>query len=161
MLYLFAVIVVVLDQVIEWMIVANLGVNQVIPLIPGVLDLFYIKNYGAAFSMLIDQRVLLIFVSIAVMLVIVYVDRRYAVGKMDMKVALGVLFGGAAGNLIDRVHLGYVVDYIYLPFIHFPVFNLADSAIVVSMAYLLLRFFIRSELKDQKRGGKEDVDERT
>lgn len=149
MLYVIAVVIIALDQLVKWQIVTHLAVNQSVVIIPRVLDLFYIQNSGAAFSMLIDQRVLLIIVSLLVMIAIMYVDRHYAKGKLDMKVALGLLFGGAAGNLIDRVHLGYVIDYVYLQFIHFPVFNLADSAIVVSIFYLLIRFFVRKDTQSQ------------
>ena len=153
-LYFVALIVTGLDQLIKWLVVTRLAINQAVAVIPGALDLFYIQNRGAAFSLFIDQRLLLIIVSLLVMAVIVYVERRHAKGRPDLKVALGLLFGGAAGNLIDRVRLGYVVDYVYLPFIHFPVFNLADSAIVLSILYLFVRFFFRSSSADQQRNGR-------
>ena len=159
MLYVIAVIVIALDQLVKWEIVTHLAVNQSVVIIPRMLDLFYIRNHGAAFSMLIDQRVLLIVVSLLVMVAIIYVDRYYAKGKFDMKIALGLLFGGAAGNLIDRVHLGYVIDYVYLQFIHFPVFNLADSAIVISIFYLLIRFFVRKDTQNKNSDSRESPHE--
>ncbi len=161
MLYWIAVIVIALDQTIKWLVVTHMTVNQAIGIIPGVVDLFYIKNYGAAFSLFIDQRILLIIVSVLVIAVIVFLERRRAIGKWDLKVALGLLLGGAAGNLLDRVHLGYVIDYVYLQFIRFPVFNLADSAIVVSMIYLLVRFFFTGDTNHHpnKKDGRDDSHE--
>ncbi len=159
MLYMIAIIVIALDQLIKWLVVTHMVLNQAIVMIPGVVDLFYIQNDGAAFSLFINQRILLIVVSLLVMAVIVFIERRHAVRKWDQLVALGLLLGGAAGNLVDRVHLGYVIDYVYLPFIRFPVFNLADSAIVVSMFYLLLRFFFTNEEKNKKNDGRDDSHE--
>ncbi len=159
-MYLIAIIVVILDQFTKWLVVAHLAYDQAVVIIPGVLDLLYIQNRGAAFSMLINQRLLLIVVSLAVMVAVVYVERRYGKGRTDVRVALGLLLGGAAGNLIDRVRLGSVIDFVYLSFIHFPVFNLADSMIVLSILYLVVRFFFFGDRKVARRNGGEGADER-
>lgn len=149
MVYLIAIVVAALDQWIKWVVSTRMPLNSVIPIWPHVLDLYYVQNQGAAFSILLNQRWLLMLVAILVIAVIVYVDRRYVGRDRGLKVALGLLLGGAVGNLIDRIWHGYVIDYIYVQIIHYPVFNLADSCIVLSVLYLIVRAW-------RKRGGSPD-----
>ncbi|MCY0876941.1 MAG: signal peptidase II [Firmicutes bacterium] len=152
MVYLIAVLVTALDQFIKWMVSTHMQVNTAIPIWPHVLDLYYVQNQGAAFSILLNQRGLLVVVALVVIVAIVYVDRRYARGERQLQVALGLLLGGAVGNLIDRIFRGYVIDYIYVQIIHYPVFNLADSCIVLSILYLIYRAWRRrSESEETPR----------
>ena len=139
LVYVIAIGIAALDQWIKWIVATNMSVNTAIPIWPHVLELYYAQNQGAAFSILLNQRFFLIFIAIAVVAVIIYVDRRYARGTRSLKIALGMLLGGALGNLIDRLWHGYVIDYVYVEIIHYPVFNLADSSIVLSVLYLILR----------------------
>ena len=139
MVYVVAFIVAGLDQAIKWLVTTHMALNSAVPVWPGVVELLYVQNRGAAFSILLNQRVLLTVVAFFVIGVIIYADRRYARGKRGLQVALGMLLGGAIGNLIDRIRLGYVVDYVYIKIIHYPVFNLADSSIVLSVVYLVYR----------------------
>lgn len=153
MVYIIAFIVAALDQGIKWMISTHMQVNTAIPIWSHVLELYYVQNQGAAFSILLNQRFLLVLVALVVIAAIIYVDRRYARGQLGLKVALGFLLGGAIGNLIDRIFRGYVIDYIYVRIIHYPVFNLADSCIVVSIVYLIYRAWRRrSESEDDTDG---------
>lgn len=146
LVYGIAALLAALDQWIKWQVVSHLAQGQTVGIWPGVVELFYARNPGAAWSMLIHQRVFLIVVAIMVCAAIVYVDRRFGRNKPWLKVALGLLMGGAVGNLTDRIARGYVVDYVYLPFIHFPVFNLADSAVVAGVAMLVARaWFARGD----------------
>jgi len=139
LVYLVAFIVTALDQAIKWLVTTHMALNTAVPIWPGVLELLYVQNRGAAFSILLNQRLLLTVVALLVIGAIIYADRRYARGKRGLQVALGMLLGGAFGNLIDRIRLGYVIDYVYLKFIQFPVFNLADSSIVLAVFYLVYR----------------------
>jgi signal peptidase II len=146
LVYGIAALLAALDQWIKWQVVSHLAQGQTVGIWPGVLELLYARNPGAAWSMLVHQRAFLIVVAILVCAAIVYVDRRFGRNKPWLKVALGLLMGGAVGNLIDRIVRGYVVDYIYLSFIHFPVFNLADSAVVVGVGMLVARaWFARGD----------------
>lgn len=159
MVYLAAFIVAGLDQAIKWLVTTHMALNSAVPIWPGVLELLYVQNRGAAFSILLNQRVLLIVVALIVIGVIIYADRRYARGKWGLQVALGMLLGGALGNLIDRIRLGYVVDYVYIRIIHYPVFNLADSSIVLSVIYLVYRAWRARDTgaaKDVRRGAVSD-----
>lgn len=149
MVYLIAASVALLDQWIKWIVSHQMALNSVVPIWPHVLELYYVQNQGAAFSILLNQRALLTVVALLVIGVIIYVDRRYARGKRSLKIALGMLLGGAVGNLIDRIWHGYVIDYMYVKIIHYPVFNLADSSIVLSVLFLIFRAW-------SMRGGSED-----
>ena len=137
--YWIAAIVAGLDQGIKWLIVTHMAQGQSIVVWPGVFEFLYVRNTGAAWSLFADQRAFLIAVALFVSAAIVFIDRRFARGKRSLQAALGLLLGGAVGNLIDRVARGYVIDYVYVKIIHYPVFNLADSAVVVSVLYLIVR----------------------
>lgn len=139
MVYAIAVVIAAADQWIKWLVSTHMALNVPLHIWPGVLELLYVQNQGAAFSILLNQRAFLTVVALVVIGVIVWIDRRYARGKLYLQIALGLLLGGAVGNLLDRIVRGYVVDYVYVSIIHFPVFNLADSAIVVSVLFLILR----------------------
>ncbi|MHB1549383.1 MAG: signal peptidase II [Bacilli bacterium] len=150
-----AFIVAVLDQAIKWLVTTHMALNSAVPVWPGVVELLYVQNRGAAFSILLNQRVLLTVVAFFVIGVIIYADRRYARGKRGLQAALGMLLGGAIGNLIDRIRLGYVVDYVYIEIIrYYPVFNLADSCIVLSVVYLVYRAWrARATILAKDEGG--------
>lgn len=98
-------------------------------LIPGLIRLTGTRNTGAAFSLFSDSAwVLPLVTALLTLAVLIYIIKTSPKGLMGA--ALAVLLGGAAGNLIDRLSLGYVIDFIELSFIRFPIFNLADIAIV-------------------------------
>lgn len=158
MVYLIAAVIAALDQWIKWLVVSHMSPGQAIPLWHGVIELLYVQNPGAAWTLFPHQRLPLILVAVVVAGVIVYVDRRRARGKVGLRIALGALLGGAVGNLIDRVLRGYVVDYVYIQIIHYPVFNLADSAVVLSVLYLIVRAW-RARPEATQRGIAGGVDE--
>ena len=117
-----------------------------VEVIPGVLSLVYTENRGAAWGMLQGARVLFIVLT-AVFLVLVLVfhfRHRKELGGLS-RVILALLFSGALGNFIDRLVLGYVRDMIYFSLIDFPVFNLADSAIVIAAGLLIIETLSRKK----------------
>ena len=139
-----ATTVVLLDQISKIMAVAWLDDGRVVELVDGVLQLRLVRNPGGAFSVATNMTVVLALVAAVVVVVILRISRRLRSGPWAL--ALGCLLGGAVGNLIDRVFRepaplrGHVVDFLELP--NWPVFNLADSAIVgaaVLVALLTLR----------------------
>ena len=113
----------------------------------GVFELLYSENRGAAFGMLQNQKAFFIFVAFVILGVIGYVlykmpdDRKYRI----LHVLLSLIAAGAIGNMIDRIRLDYVVDFIYFVLINFPIFNIADIYVSVSTAALviLLLFFYK------------------
>jgi signal peptidase II len=113
-------------------------VSQTIPLIPGAVHLTSIQNTGAGFGLLRGQQSLLILISLVVVGVILY---HLPVIMKERKTVLpyALLWGGALGNLIDRVYFGYVVDF--LDFRVWPVFNIADSAITIGAVWLIILYW--------------------
>ncbi|MFL6137631.1 MAG: signal peptidase II [Frankiaceae bacterium] len=135
-----AVVVLVADLISKIEIVRHLEPGAYVDVVDGVLRLTQARNPGAAFSIGTGQTALFALVAVAVIVAIVRTARRLS--STGWAVTLGLLLGGALGNLIDRVFRapapfrGYVVDWIKLP--HWPIFNLADSAIVCGGALAVL-----------------------
>lgn len=135
-----AATVVILDQVTKALAVRNLSDGNVVHLIDGWLQLRLTRNPGAAFSFATGYTIVLTLIAAAVVVAILRISRKLA--NVAWAVALGGLLGGALGNLTDRVFRapaplrGHVVDWIEIT--HWPVFNLADSAIVGSAALMVL-----------------------
>jgi signal peptidase II len=115
--------------------------NDTVPLWLGVFHITHTRNIGAAFSLLEGKTWLLIGSALVVIAVIVGVAQRHEPARMPLSyaLALGLPLGGAVGNLIDRLRLGYVTDLFDFTLINFPVFNVADSAITVGIVILLWR----------------------
>lgn len=109
-----------------------------IPVIKGVFHLTYVENTGAAFGMLQGNTWFLILTSVLVSAVVAYLIWKVKPENRYVKTSLALILGGALGNLVDRVLLGYVVDF--LDFRIWPVFNIADSCVVVGA--ILLGYFV-------------------
>ncbi len=145
-----AIIVVVLDQWTKAWVVANLIENGPrISLIGNYLVLYYIRNNGAAFSLLANSAALIILIVVAVGVVSYLYLRMLNTGPLGYKLIFGLIIGGAVSNLIDRAHhSGYVVDFISfsIPQIgfHFAIFNLADAAISVGVFLLFVALLFGS-----------------
>ena len=145
-----AAAVVVLDQATKWAIVQSMELFEVNPILP-VLDITRLHNTGAAFSFLAQesgwQRWLFIGLGAVVIVGIVYWLRSLpARGHAWLGAALALVMGGALGNVIDRVWHGHVVDFIHVHWntAYFPAFNVADSAITVGAAVLILDAILES-----------------
>ncbi|RIV28232.1 signal peptidase II [Alicyclobacillaceae bacterium I2511] len=135
--YWVAVVIYLLDQGIEWVIRTHMTLHQAIPVIPGILEIDYILNPGAAWGILPGARWFLVLMAVAVIGVVLFIERRKHLNAW-FRLGLGLVLGGALGNLTDRVLTGRVVDYVYVQAIHFPVFNLADASIDVGVIAILI-----------------------
>ena len=126
-----------MDQIIK--ILASIYLTNV-SIIPNVLSLTYAKNYGVAFSMLKEKRLIIIIISILLISFLIYVLKKdYILKDKDtllINISFGLLFGGILGNLFDRIIRGFVIDYINVSF--FSIFNLADIAITFGVVLLLI-----------------------
>jgi signal peptidase II len=132
-----AAVVVALDQASKASIRSSIPVvGASVPVLGRLVRFTHTRNAGAAFGMLPGNRFVFIGVSVLVLFGIVVYLWRWRPTRPMIVVALGFVAGGALGNLIDRALIGYVTDFIQWPF-DFPVFNLADSAIVVGVAMLV------------------------
>ncbi len=144
--FLIALIVLALDQVSKFLIRANMSPGQSIPE-DGLFRITYVTNIGGVFGILSNQA-FLILLTTAVGIAAILLYSRYPIfNRMLVKISLGLLLGGALGNLIDRLSFGWVVDFIDLGF--WPVFNLADSAIVLGVT-LLFYYFIFLVRKEER-----------
>ncbi|MGN0161631.1 MAG: signal peptidase II [Lachnospiraceae bacterium] len=125
------------DQWTKILAVSKLSDGSV-TLIPGVFEFLYIKNHGAAWGILSGQRILFVMITVIVMVVIGFCYLRTPNHKkyMALNICEIMLFSGALGNMIDRIMLGYVRDFLYFSLIDFPVFNVADCYVVISAILL-------------------------
>lgn len=141
--------VVGLDQITKWAVQQTMVYGQSVPILP-FFNLVLVYNPGAAFSFLSSasgwQRELFIAIGVAASALIVHLLRRHR-GDALFCFALSLILGGAIGNVIDRFHLGAVVDFIdvHVAGYHWPAFNLADSAITCGAALLIWDSFRRSD----------------
>lgn len=128
------VILTLLDQWTKSLVVHHLKDQSDIILIPGVFQLHYLENRGAAFGILQNQRIIFVILTIIYLAAVFwFLHRCPKNGRYTLLhiIAL-VLTAGALGNFIDRLRLGYVVDFFYFSLINFPVFNVADIFVVIS-----------------------------
>ena len=142
MLFILSILIVVLDQVSKLAAIRHLKGNVPYVIIENFFQLNYVENFGAAFGILQHKKILFIIItSLVVVCISLFLIRNQHTLNRFMKVALGMLLGGAVGNLIDRIRLGYVVDFISVKLINkydFPVFNVADVFIVVGTALIVI-----------------------
>lgn len=131
---------VLLDQITKYLAASRLRQTFRVPLIPSVLELQYLENRGAAFGMLQNRKWIFIVFACICIIVCAWIGFRLAVADQNMalRICLASLAAGAAGNLIDRVSRGYVIDFIYFSLIRFPVFNLADVCVTLGTASLVI-----------------------
>lgn len=132
-----ALVIVLLDQITKLLIRKNFQLNESIPIINNIFHLTYVTNTGSAFGLFKNLNWFFMLFSIVVILAIFYYLRK----KIDEKekflqLAVGLLLGGTIGNMIDRILYGAVIDFI--DFRIWPVFNIADSAITVSIVMLIV-----------------------
>jgi len=135
MIFIIVISVLSLDQLTKFLILTNLKLHDSVPLVKGVLHLTLVNNRGAAFGILRNQVPLFILTSVfAIIMILLSLKEKKQKGVSLAGVSLGLILAGALGNLIDRLCLGYVVDFLDLRI--WPVFNLADSAITVGAVLL-------------------------
>lgn len=150
--YSVAAIVIIIDQIIKFVISNKMTIKQEIEIIPNFFSLYYVKNTGAAFSILQNQRLLLIIVSLVFLFFIDrFIEREKDLNKLSI-ISLGFIIGGIIGNLIDRLIQDGVIDYLSFQFgkYLFPIFNIADSFIIVGIILLIVGI-IKEEKENKLR----------
>ncbi|MGG1661638.1 signal peptidase II [Brevibacillus sp. NRS-1366] len=147
--YLIAAVIIALDQWTKHLVLKYMERGESVPLIADVFHLTSHRNMGAAFGILQNQRWLFIIITIAVVVGIVFSLIRIGKKQPRSSLALSLVLGGAVGNFIDRATTGQVVDFLDFTLIHFPIFNVADMAITIGVALLLL-----DVLLDGKKSGR-------
>ena len=151
-----AAAVVVLDQLTKLWIMTSFDLHQQQMVIPGFFNLVYVTNTGAAFGFLAGDKtwlrqVFFVTVSVVALVVIFFAYHHLKRQRRIFSYALGLIAGGAVGNLIDRLRFGSVVDFLdfYLGSYHWPAFNAADSAITVGVGLFLLGTLLQ-HLQDRR-----------
>ena len=136
--YGIAICLIVIDQLVKAWVRAAIPLGSSVPFIPWVMDLTYTQNTGAAFSSFSGMTWLLALVSLGAAVVIaVLIWKNFFPGVWG-KLSLSLILAGAAGNLIDRVFLGFVTDMFATTFINFAVFNVADICVTVGGALMIV-----------------------
>jgi signal peptidase II len=148
-----AVAVVIVDQLTKALISGYMQVGESLPIIPGILHITHVQNAGAAFGMMQNRRPLFLIAAFVIISVIAIFYRRIKEEGILPVTAVGLLLGGAIGNLIDRVMAGTVTDFI--DFRIWPVFNIADCAIVIGVIALGY-FAIRSSNNESNKESDKD-----
>lgn len=130
--------IIALDQLAKILVTVFLDGTDCVHVIPYLFDFVYVKNTGAAFSILSDNTILLSVISVLFCVAVIVYWYKKRPEHILMKTALTLLFAGAFGNAIDRIFRGFVVDFISTAFMDFPVFNVADISIVFGAIVLII-----------------------
>ena len=152
MIIILSIIFIIIDQVSKIIVVNNLTNNKSIEVIKSFFYLTYTNNTGAAFSILTGRRILLILVALIVIGVLIYYVRKNKIEGKVNKIALSLVIGGSIGNLIDRILRGAVVDFLDFKIFgyNYPIFNLADTFIVLGVFLLLISMFRKDKNNDRR-----------
>ena len=157
--YLISLAIVLLDQFAKLLVVRSMRLGQNIPIVPGFFDLTFVLNPGAAFSLFATmpewvRNPFFILISVAAAVLIVAYRSRYVRENRLASVSLALILGGAIGNLIDRLRYGVVVDFLdaHIYQYHWPIFNVADSAISVGVTLLLFEMLL--EWRRERKGSR-------
>jgi signal peptidase II len=149
LLFSVAGIAILADQITKAIVEANIPLYASVPVIPPFLSWTHTQNFGAAFSLFQNGGLFFVVVALVVSALIIYYAPRLPINDWLSRVALGLQLGGAIGNLLDRLTQGYVTDFIHfqIPQIGFdwPVFNIADSCIVIGVILLIVASFVQGE----------------
>lgn len=143
---------VLVDQLTKWIVANSMELYESIVLIPKVFSFTYIHNYGAAWGMFSEHRWIFILVTAIALIIMPIILYRCRKVHVLFNLSLSLFIGGAIGNMIDRIFVGYVIDFLEVTFIDFPVFNVADICVVcgagIMMVYAL--FFDKTFFVDKK-----------
>ena len=146
-----ALVIIAVDQVVKFRVRDTIPLFETKPFIPGMMELTYVQNTGAAFSIFSEHTMVLALISAVVAGIILVMLLRGIVPHPLAQWSLALVLGGAVGNLIDRIYLGYVVDMFSLQFINFAIFNVADIAVTMGGVLLCVSvlFFWNNKGEDE------------
>ncbi|MFB4167573.1 signal peptidase II [Virgibacillus sp. JSM 102003] len=149
--YIIALVIIAVDQLSKWAIIKTMEVGEQITVIENFFYLTSHRNSGAAWGILQGQMMFFYIVTVIVIIGVVYYMQKYAKESKLLAISLSLILGGAIGNFIDRLFRKEVVDFFDFNLIgyDYPIFNIADSALVVGVILVLIATFI-----DEKKKGK-------
>ena len=150
---------ILLDQWTKHLASVNLKGNAPVVLIDKVFQLCYLENRGAAFGLLQNQRIFFLICAVVILVIAIWIYGKLPYKKryLPLRICIIGISAGAVGNMIDRIHLGYVVDFFYFNLIDFPIFNVADIYVTVStivLVILILFYYQEDEFEELFHRGK-------
>lgn len=148
---LLSAVLIGLDQIVKYWVVENISLGEVQDFIPGILSLTHIRNTGGAWSILEGQMWFFYIITVVAVVAAVCFLVKNLKGSKWMTIGISLVLAGAVGNFIDRIRLGYVVDMFRTEFMSFPIFNVADCALVIG-AILIFIEFILEERREKLHG---------
>lgn len=152
-IYYISIILLILDQIIKIIIQKNMSLYQEIILIPNFFSLNYVKNTGAAFSILQNNSSILLIISfLSVIILNYYIIKEKNITKLS-KISFGLLLGGIYGNLLDRIIYRSVIDYLSFSILNysFPIFNLADIGITIGVGLIIIETILKKEVETYEK----------
>lgn len=147
MVSLITVIIFGLDRLTKMYILKKFALYESRQFIGKFVSLTFVKNTGAAFSILQGHRTFFLFMTVVMLVFIIYLYNKVLVKNIYSSIAVGLILGGALGNFYDRIVFEYVIDFIDFHF--FPVFNLADSALVIGTIMLSVIIWLLDNKKNK------------
>lgn len=146
---IFALLIIFIDQITKLAIDNSFAVGETLPIINGFFSITKVYNTGASWSMFSGMLNMLIVISLAAFICFIYYQDFFKINMRNI-MAFGLIYGGLFGNLIDRVDRGAVIDFFHLKFgtYDFPIFNLADVALVLGFIMLIIALW-----KGEDKGG--------
>lgn len=151
--FLISALLVGLDQWSKYLTVQNISLGETKEFIPGFLSLTHLRNTGAAWSLLEGKMIFFYVITVIVSIVIIYLLIKNYKKSVWYSVGLSFVLAGAIGNFIDRVRLGYVVDMLQTDFMNFPIFNVADSTLVVGVICIFIYLILDEKAAKEGKNG--------
>lgn len=147
--YLLALVIIGIDQLSKWLVITKMDVYEQIPIIDGFFYLTSHRNEGAAWGILQGKMMFFYIITTIVVIGLIYYMQRYARNFTLLAISLSLVLGGAIGNFIDRLFRKEVVDFLdFIIFTYdYPIFNIADSVLVVGVIGLLIATLFEEKLK--------------
>lgn len=151
--FLISALLVGLDQWSKYLTVQNISLGETKEFIPGFLSLTHLRNTGAAWSLLEGKMIFFYVITVIVSVVIIYLLIKNYKKSIWYSVGLSFVLAGAIGNFIDRVRLDYVVDMLQTDFMNFPIFNVADSTLVVGVICIFIYLILDEKAAKEGKNG--------
>lgn len=154
LVFIIGLAILLLDQLTKQAVRSDFVYNESRPVIEGFFNLVYVRNDGAAWNMLSGHGIVLILISAGVLISLLVFRKRFLQEKLSHHILLGLMIGGIAGNLIDRIRFGWVTDFLDFQFgsYHYPSFNIADSAICVAVVLYVIFNLLEERAKKLAAG---------
>lgn len=149
--YIITLVVIAIDQLTKWIIVKNMDLYEQITVIKNFFWITSHRNSGAAWGILQGQMFFFYLITVVVIVALVYYLEKHAAHSKLLMIGLNLILGGAIGNFIDRVFRKEVVDFLDFDIFtyNFPIFNVADSALVIGVGFIIIATFLEDKKQKQ------------